>query len=254
MVNLTRVLFVDDEPTIRLTLPKILEMHAFEVKAAANVQDALKLIQEEQFDVLLSDLNIGAPSDGFTVVSAMRRCQPEAVTIILTGYPAFESALQAIRDQVDDYISKPANVDDLVATIKEKVQKRERHVLQPQRFTCDSLEAHRDEIMRRYIQETRASKLPIHNLSDDDLLDHVPVLLNHLINDLRHSSQAGSTEMTEAAAQHGRTRRKQGFAIADLVEEVRLLRSVVFGTIQASLLELNTSSLIPDVITAGDFL
>src|SRR3954469_11727330 len=121
MASPTRVLFVDDEPTIRLTLPKILEMHAFEVKAAANVQDALKLIQEEQFDVLLSDLNIGAPSDGFTVVSAMRRCQPEAVTIILTGYPAFESALQAIRSQVDDYVVKPANVNDLVELINQKL-------------------------------------------------------------------------------------------------------------------------------------
>src|SRR3954471_9450433 len=132
MANLTKVLFVDDEPTIRLTLPKILEMHEFEVKAAANVQDALKLIQEEKFDVLLSDLNIGAPSDGFTVVSAMRRVQPDAVTIIITGYPAFETALQAIREQVDDYISKPANVDELVNTIKYKVLHREPHPLQPQ--------------------------------------------------------------------------------------------------------------------------
>src|SRR5437868_9746999 len=105
----TKVLFVDDEPTIRLTLPKILEMHEFEVKTAATVGEALKLIQSEEFDVLLSDLNIGEQSDGFTVVSAMRRVQPEALTIILTGYPAFESALQAIREQVDDYIAKPAD-------------------------------------------------------------------------------------------------------------------------------------------------
>src|SRR6266567_5471173 len=52
-------------------------------------REILKLIQSEQFDVLLSDLNIGEPSDGFTVVSAMRRIQPDALTIILTGYPAF---------------------------------------------------------------------------------------------------------------------------------------------------------------------
>src|SRR3954464_15287260 len=127
---MTRVLFVDDEPTIRLTLPKILEMHQFEVKAAANVAEALKLIQSEKFDVLLSDLNIGEPSDGFTVVSAMRRVQPEAVTIIITGYPAFESALQAIREQVDDYIAKPADINDLVLTIQKKLTKRDRHVLE----------------------------------------------------------------------------------------------------------------------------
>src|ERR1700694_534472 len=135
---MTKVLFVDDEPTIRLTLPKILEMHEFEVRTAASVQEALSLIQNEKFDVLLSDLNIGEQSDGFTVVSAMRRVQPEALTIILTGYPAFESALQAIREQVDDYISKPANVDELVNRIKQKVKLGVRHALQPQQFTCDS--------------------------------------------------------------------------------------------------------------------
>jgi YesN/AraC family two-component response regulator len=250
----TKVLFVDDEPTIRLTLPKILEMHEFEVKAAANVQDALKLIHEEKFDVLLSDLNIGEPSDGFTVVSAMRRVQPDALTIIITGYPAFETALQAIREQVDDYISKPANVDDLVNTIKDKVKNRTRRVLQPQRFTCDSLEAHRDRILQGYVNTMRASNLPVGALSDEDIEDHVPSLLDHLINELRNNSQKGETEMTEIAGQHGRTRRKHGFAIVDLVEEIRLLRNVVFGTIQASLLELNTSSLVPDLMTSGDFL
>src|SRR6266436_8300374 len=118
---MTKLLFVDDEPTIRLTLPLILEMHEFEVKAAANVGDALALIQSEKFDVLLSDLNIGEPSDGFTVVSAMRRIQPDAITIIITGYPAFETALQAIRNQVDDYVVKPAETEELVKRIRGKL-------------------------------------------------------------------------------------------------------------------------------------
>src|SRR3954470_6355978 len=117
-----RVLFVDDEPNIRLTMPAILKMHEFDVTACATVAEALVAMQSNQFDVLIADLNIGQPGDGFTVVSAMRRTQPDAVTIIITGYPAFESALQAIREQVDDYISKPANVDDLVNTIKMKVK------------------------------------------------------------------------------------------------------------------------------------
>src|SRR6266478_1717407 len=128
---MTKLLFVDDEPTIRLTLPRILEMHEFEVKAAANVSDALALIQSEKFDVLLSDLNIGEPSDGFTVVSAMRRIQPDAITIIITGYPAFETALEAIRGQVDDYIVKPADTKELIDTIRQKLTNRTRHVPMP---------------------------------------------------------------------------------------------------------------------------
>src|SRR6185437_1901780 len=103
-----RLLFVDDEATIRITLSAILSKHGFKVTVAATVAEALQKITSQQFDILLSDLNIGNPGDGLTVVSAMRRTQPEAVTMILTGYPAFETALEAIRQQVDDYIVKPA--------------------------------------------------------------------------------------------------------------------------------------------------
>src|SRR3954471_14100555 len=147
---MTKLLFVDDEPTIRLTLPRILEMHQFEVKAAANVAEALKLIQSEKFDVLLSDLNIGEPSDGFTVVSAMRRVQPDALTIILTGYPAFESALQAIREQVDDYIAKPANVEELINTIKSKLTNRTKQVLEPKRRIAAIVTFNLSHIMDTY--------------------------------------------------------------------------------------------------------
>jgi DNA-binding response OmpR family regulator len=73
----TRILFVDDEPVLRITFPSVLKKHGFDVTAAANVADALREISNREFDVLISDLNIGEPGDGFTVVSAMRRTQPQ---------------------------------------------------------------------------------------------------------------------------------------------------------------------------------
>jgi DNA-binding NtrC family response regulator len=81
-----RLLFVDEEETIRRTLPLILQQEGFEVTAAATVPEGLELIQREEFDVLLSDLNIGNPADRLMLVSAMRRIQPNAATFILTGY------------------------------------------------------------------------------------------------------------------------------------------------------------------------
>ena len=109
----TRILFVDDEAGIRNTLKPILEQHGFKVTTAATVPEALEQINHATFEVLLSDLNIGQPGDGFTVVSAMRRVQPEAATFILTGYPDFDTALQAIRSQVDDYLRAASVVASL---------------------------------------------------------------------------------------------------------------------------------------------
>jgi CheY-like chemotaxis protein len=119
-----RVLFVDDEPGICLTLPEILRQHGFSVTAVGTVNEALAEITSAQFDVLISDLNFDHPADGFIVVSAMRRTQPNCVTLILTGYPGFDSALKALRNQVDDYLIKPADIPALVNLIGAKLQQR----------------------------------------------------------------------------------------------------------------------------------
>jgi DNA-binding NtrC family response regulator len=117
-----RILFVDDEPSIRLTLPTVLEENGYEVRTAASVDEALSHIGSSRFDVLLSDLNIREEGDGFRVVSAMRKRQPQCVTVILTGYPGFETAIEGIRQQVDDYLVKPADVDALLDTLHRKLE------------------------------------------------------------------------------------------------------------------------------------
>jgi len=119
-----QVLFVDDEESIRLTLPLMLERFGFRVVSAATVAAALRLMSERKFDVLISDMNIERPGDGFTVVSAMRSTQPKAVRFILTGFPDVESALQALREEVDDYLIKPTEIEEIVAKIRSKLERR----------------------------------------------------------------------------------------------------------------------------------
>jgi DNA-binding NtrC family response regulator len=84
-----RLLLVDDEASIRATLPLILQQRGFHVNVAASVPEAIQKIQNHNFDAVLSDLNIGQPGDGFTVVRALRKVNPRCVAIILTGYPRF---------------------------------------------------------------------------------------------------------------------------------------------------------------------
>ena len=85
-----RVLVVEDDDAVRMMLQEVLQRDGFEVVAASNVRDALRHIASESFDVLLSDLHLPLAGDGFTLVSAMRHTHPEALTVVLSGYPALD--------------------------------------------------------------------------------------------------------------------------------------------------------------------
>ena len=115
------MLFVDDEPSIRLTLPPILEEQGFQVRVADSITSALQEVWSQKFDVLLSDLNISEPRDGFLIVKAARAANPLCVAILLTGYPDFESAVEGINCDVDGYLVKPADIEMLLTTIQKKL-------------------------------------------------------------------------------------------------------------------------------------
>jgi DNA-binding NtrC family response regulator len=120
-----RVLLVDDEPSIRATLPVILRRYGYLVTAKATVPEALDAIRTDRFDVLICDLNIERSGDGYTVVEAFRHADPRSVVIVLTGYPALESALAGIHYGIDEYIVKPSGVDALIAALAEKLAARQ---------------------------------------------------------------------------------------------------------------------------------
>ena len=240
-----RMLFVDDEPSIRLTLPAILRMHGHTVEVAATVSEALAAIQANRFDVLISDLNIGNPGDGFTVVSAMRRIQPECVTLILTGYPGFESALQAIRSQVDDYLVKPTQVERLVETIERKLTERTPHKPIPMRRVAEILQDCHADVVERAIAE-----LASENRSRNDAWRRIlSKLLHAFIVGLKPVSQRES--LVQGAA-YGVARREQGATIDDIFEEFRALERAVYEVVQENLLAVDVSNLVPDLRIFND--
>src|SRR5690348_1222517 len=112
-----RLLFVDDESSIRATLPSLLQRHGFRVQTAATVPEAIAEIEKKQFDLLLCDLNISEPTDGYSVADAMHRANPKAAIVILTGYPDLENAVEGIHRNIDDYLIKPVDVEKLIAVL-----------------------------------------------------------------------------------------------------------------------------------------
>jgi len=239
------ILFVDDEESIRATLPLVLESFGFKVTSAANTGDAIRLIADQEFDALIADLNIDRQGDGFTIVSAMRSTHPEAGTFILTGYPESETALEAIRQQVDDYFVKPADVRQIAQAIENKLQKKRPPVqIGPPRLG-DLVRQYRDQLVKAWLAEVGTDlNIAAIKLSEAQRKDHLPALLDQAL--AAKGSGAGA-ESRGAAVQHGQARAKQGYTIPMLLREARALHKVLGLFIQEHQSEIGVNHLVSDM-------
>ena len=118
-----RVLVVDDEQSVTVTMAAILEMDGYSVATALRGVEALELIRKETFDLVLTDLRLD-DFDGMDVLAAARRRSPDTVGIVLTGYASLESAVKALREGAYDYMLKPADVEELRATVARGIERR----------------------------------------------------------------------------------------------------------------------------------
>jgi DNA-binding response OmpR family regulator len=249
-MNQVRILFVDDEPSMVLTMPLILRQHGYEVTAVGTVNEALSQIMSAQFDVLISDLNIGHPGDGFTVVSAMRRTQPTCITLILTGYPGFDSALEAIRSQVDDYLIKPAPIPSLINLIEQKLRKAKHSTGAATKRISQVLREETFEITQRALSEMKSnpalSAVPI---TDEQRIEFIPRTLEELATILESAEpEQAAKEAIQSAKMRGVTQYQQGYTIPLLAIHVRLLEQAIYDVIHEHMRSLNLSYFMFDLM------
>lgn len=109
----TRVLVVDDEEIVRLSYVRTLAGEHCSVAVVKNGFDALKLMQQEAFDVVLLDVSMPG-MDGMTVLKHIKQSWPESEVIVITGYPAVEAAKEAVTLGAYDYLAKPAGPDEVI--------------------------------------------------------------------------------------------------------------------------------------------
>ena len=247
-MNKNRVLLVDDEASIRLTLGTILQLRGYEVTAVGTVPEALAAIQGAPYDVLVSDLNIGQPYDGFMIASAMRRVQPAVVNVMITGYPAFESALESIRQQIDDYLVKPTNIDELVDLIEGKLQARKLPPIAHHKRAVQVVHDNRDDIIQRWMSTVEADEeLAAVTVSKPQRKGHLPQFLDALVVQIEaHEPQVSQIAM-DAAAMHGTHRFKLGYSIPLVIREANMLETAIFELLQERLLEIKISRFFSDV-------
>jgi CheY-like chemotaxis protein len=250
----SRVLLVDDNAGVRISLAKVLEVNGFEVVAAASVNDALAQIGSSKFDVLLTDLHMPGAGDGLTVVSAMRHAHPRAVTLVFSGYPEMQKALSAILLQADGILVKPLEIPALVEIIQTKLLSRTVHERPLPETVANILERDAASIIRKWLarvdQHDELAAIP---LPFKERTGHLPRLLKDLAARLREPhSLEGSSKPSRAAAAHGRLRCQQGYTVALIVEESRILQVSIFEALQRSLSTVDFSLLLADVMTIAD--
>ena len=112
-----KILIVDDEAFIRENLERILSEDSYRPFSTASGEEAVRLVSEEEVDLVLLDLNLGAKS-GLDVLAALKEVDPDILVIIITGYGTVESAVEALKMGAYDYIKKPFKADAIRLIVK----------------------------------------------------------------------------------------------------------------------------------------
>jgi DNA-binding response OmpR family regulator len=251
-----RVLLVDDDDDVRGVLHATLETKGFDVAAAANVTQALKLITTESFDALITDLHMPSPSDGFAVVTAMRHSQPNTLTLLVSSYPDVQGAMSAILLEADEIIVKPFEAGKLAELLRDKMLTRKPAARVKKERVATILQRCIAVVIEDWLARVnQSSKINHVQLNDLERTGHLPKLVEDLIVRLGKSSAAAKdndAEHSAAATAHGELRYRQGYTPAMLVHESRILQVTLFGTLQNNLAFLDFSLLLPDVMTIAD--
>ena len=118
------ILIVDDEEVVRLSHLRSLEGADCNTRAAEDGREALNVMEQHPFDVVLLDLRM-PDLDGMDVLKAIKQRWPDSEVVVITGYPSIETAKQAVRLGAFNYLTKPLDPSELLKAANDAVtQKR----------------------------------------------------------------------------------------------------------------------------------
>lgn len=117
MPQKSRVLIVDDDDSIRLILAEALSLDGHEVAQAETGEQALEMINNRSYDVVLTDLMMPA-TDGMELLTIIKKLRPETRVIMITAFATIEGAVEAMRKGASDYIAKPFDSDQVRKVVK----------------------------------------------------------------------------------------------------------------------------------------
>lgn len=249
-----RILLVQVDSPGSSALYNAFTRNGFEVIATSTVKQAVILLTAKKFSALVCDLHIPAPGDGFTLVNAMRHFHPDAITMIMSHYPALRESISALLPQADEILVTPVAPEHIVTLLKNRLREPKHRDMKPPELVATVLERHSSKTISDWLAHVNGSKdLVSIKLSEQGRTGHLPTLLNELVRRLRapHVDE-GKAKVSLAAVAHGRVRSQQGYTAAMLVEESRILQVCIFKTLRTNLSALDLSLVLTDVMTIAD--
>lgn len=153
-----KILVVDDEPGVREIIKTYIEYDGFTVVTATDGMEALHLAEAENFDVVLSDI-LMPRMDGLTLAAEIRKIQPDTVVLLMTGYASVNTAVEAIKRDVFDYILKPfQNMQIVLQAVRRAVERKQ--LIQDRKALVEDLKrtnaelAHNRQLLVERVLET----------------------------------------------------------------------------------------------------
>jgi diguanylate cyclase (GGDEF)-like protein/PAS domain S-box-containing protein len=145
-LNRSKILVVDDEPRMLSALCELLEMRSYDVTAASSGQMAIDLLHQQNFDLVLLDLNMPG-TDGFGVLQHIEQHSSHIPAIVVSGDTTIDAAIRAMRQGVHDFVRKPYAPEDLLRIIDQALARTQQH--QAQKHNSDQIE--QSEKWHRYL-------------------------------------------------------------------------------------------------------
>lgn len=122
-----RVLIVDDEKPFVDTLVNRFNKRNIDTTGVLSGEEALELMKEKLFDVVVLDIKMPGGMDGIETLREIKRIQPLAEVILLTGHASVETSIEGMRLGAFDYILKPVKLEDLLVKMAEAFEKKDTH-------------------------------------------------------------------------------------------------------------------------------